>query len=666
MCNFAFLFISYIQDRHMRNLFLISSILLLMGFNATAQHRGCASHEVLQQQLANDPDLRARRESIERHVEQYIRNTGAHDRVSVTIPVVVNVVWNTAAQNISDAQIQSQIDVLNADFRRLNTDWTNTPAVFQGLVADMEINFCLATQDPTGAATTGIRRRQTTATSFSTNDAVKQSASGITAWDASKYLNIWVCNLSSTLLGYAQFPGGPASTDGVVIDFAYFGTIGTATAPFNLGRTATHEVGHWLNLYHIWGDDNTSCTGSDQVADTPNQGGSNGGCPTFPRISCSNGPNGDMFMNYMDYTDDACMYMFTAGQKARSQSLFSTGGARVSLLSSPGCQPPSGGGTCAVPTGLNATGITQTGATLNWGAATGAVTYDLQWKLGSASTWTTVTGISGTSYNLSGLTASTTYNYQVSAVCSGGSSAYSTSASFTTTAGGGGGCTDTYEANNSRNTAKVIATGTAINALIGTSTDRDWFRFSNTSAQRNIKVDLTTLPADYDVKLYRNSTQLGISENEGTLDEQIILNTTTVSTSYYVQVYGFNGAFSSSQCYTLLISLSTGSWRTDGTTDGEVTEYEIPVQIDQYGFLMRPNPATNNLAVTVAMKAENNVNIRIMDAAGRIALEQNQLMTKGDNIARFDLGTLQNGMYFVQVRNGEEVNTQKLMVVGKQ
>jgi hypothetical protein len=141
---------------------------------------------------------------------------------------------------------------------------------------------------------------------------------------------MWACNLQPWL-GYAQFPGGPAATDGVVITHTAFGTTGTAAAPFNLGRTATHEIGHWLDLFHIWGDDGTGCTGTDHVADTPNQGGSNYACPSFPHTSCGNAPNGDMFMNYMDYVDDRCMVMFTAGQVARIDATFE--GPRSSLVS---------------------------------------------------------------------------------------------------------------------------------------------------------------------------------------------------------------------------------------------------------------------------------------------------------------------------------------------
>jgi len=237
------------------------------------------------------------------------------------IPVVVHVVYKTAAQNISDAQVKSQIDVLTADFRKKNADVTTAPAPFSPLAGDARIVFELAKTDAAGSPTTGITRTATAVTAFTDDDAVKSTATGgANAWPADKYLNIWVCQLAGGLLGYAQFPGGPSATDGVVIRHSAFGTTGTAAAPFNLGRTATHEVGHWLNLRHIWGDDGTGCAGSDFVTDTPNQAGPNLGVPAFPHVSCGNAPNGDMFMNYMDYVDDAAMVMFSAGQVTRMQA----------------------------------------------------------------------------------------------------------------------------------------------------------------------------------------------------------------------------------------------------------------------------------------------------------------------------------------------------------
>ena len=288
----------------------------------TPQVRTCATMDVHRRLLSEDPGYASVRDEIENLAGLYAADGAIAGRAGVThIPVVVHVVWNTAAQNISDAQIASQIDVLNRDFRRVNPDVASTPAPFLPLTADARVEFALATTDPHGAATSGIERRQTTVASFGADDAVKsQATGGMDAWPADSYLNIWVCQLGGGLLGYAQFPGGPAATDGVVILQSAFGTSGTAAPPFHLGRTATHEIGHWLNLNHIWGDDGTGCSGTDNVADTPNQGGPNTGQPSFPHVSCSNGPNGDMFMNYMDYVDDPAMFMFTTGQVARMQA----------------------------------------------------------------------------------------------------------------------------------------------------------------------------------------------------------------------------------------------------------------------------------------------------------------------------------------------------------
>ena len=310
--------------------FLISSCLLLcllMGLNSFAQHRNCGSMEYLEIQKQEDPKRVAKMEAIENFTRNYLNR---NDRIQgiVTIPVVVHVVWNTTAENITDAQIQSQITVLNEDFRRMNSDADNT----WPQAADTEIEFCLASVDPTGASTTGITRTFTNVTSFSTNDNVKFDATGgKDAWPASDYLNFWVCDLSGGLLGYAQFPGGNPATDGVVNDYAYTGSGGSAQPPFDLGRTATHEVGHWLNLRHIWGDG--GCSVDDFVSDTPLSDASNGGC-AIGHVSCS---TVDMVQNYMDYSDDACMNLFTQGQKDRMRVLFDPGGARESILNSNAC-----------------------------------------------------------------------------------------------------------------------------------------------------------------------------------------------------------------------------------------------------------------------------------------------------------------------------------------
>jgi hypothetical protein len=233
------------------------------------------------------------------------------------------------------ARSASQIDVLNKDFGKRNPDVESVPQAWREAVGDARIVFKLADRDPSGAATSGIARTSTRVAGFGDDDAVKSAATGgADAWLADRYLNIWVCHLAD-LLGYAQFPEGPAETDGVVINYRAFGTSGTAEAPFNLGRTATHEVGHWLNLFHIWGDDGTGCSGTDLVDDTPNQGGPNFGGPSFPHITCDNPPAGDMFVNFMDYVDDRSMVMFTVGQVERMHGALDEARPSFSVSGSP-------------------------------------------------------------------------------------------------------------------------------------------------------------------------------------------------------------------------------------------------------------------------------------------------------------------------------------------
>jgi hypothetical protein len=283
----------------------------------TPLHRSCgamAAHMLL---LETHPGFRESQMRLEGATERRRASEAAPDLSKaklVTIKTVVHVVYRTDAQNISTAQINSQIKAMNKDFRATNPDRSQTPAAWKGLVTDSRIQFKVVK----------VTRTKTTQTAFGTDEGVKSAATGgIGPVNPKTHLNMWVCPLSGGLLGYAQFPGGPVDTDGVVINYQAFGTSGTAQAPFNKGRTATHEVGHFLNLRHIWGD-TPDCSGSDMVADTPNCAGPNFGTPTWPVITCSNGPNGDMFMNYMDYTDDAGMYMFTTQQVLRMRTALET------------------------------------------------------------------------------------------------------------------------------------------------------------------------------------------------------------------------------------------------------------------------------------------------------------------------------------------------------
>lgn len=282
-----------------------------------ASRKVCASQEVLDRQMKENPELALKMNSIEEFTQTAI-SSGRLVNGQIEIPVVVNVLYRTAAENISLAQIQSQIDILNQDFNATNSDYNQVPTLFSGVKANVGITFVLDQ----------VIRKATTKTSWGTRDAMKKANGGIAPTSPTTKLNFWVCTIGGGILGYAQFPGGSSSTDGVVCDSRYVGNSGTATAPFDKGRTATHEVGHWMNLRHIWGD--ATC-GSDLVADTPTHNTANYGIPAYPSYSTCSGNPVEMTMNYMDYTDDAGMYMFSLGQKSRMDAIFAVGGIRASF-----------------------------------------------------------------------------------------------------------------------------------------------------------------------------------------------------------------------------------------------------------------------------------------------------------------------------------------------
>jgi hypothetical protein len=626
-------------------------------FDSAQGKRICGSMDNLNRLQQEDPDLENRMQQIEQFTNVYLNNKKNQNSINavITIPVVFHIVYNTTSQNITDAKCQAQINQLNLDFAKMNANASSIPAIWQSVAANTGIQFCLAQRDPNGSATTGIERKQTTVTSFSTNDYIKHTANGgLNAWPATSYLNLWVGNLSGGVLGYAQFPGGSASNDGVVLLYSSVGSVaspGTATN-YNLGRTATHEVGHWLNLYHIWGDE-SGCTGSDNVGDTPNQGPENYGCPSYPHTdNCATASPGVMFMNYMDYTNDACMNMFTAGQSSRMNALFATGGSRASIRSSLGCQAPTGT-TCGIPSGLSASSITSTSATISWTAISGATSYNIQYKKSSVTTWTATTSTTN-SKSLTGLTAATAYQFQVQAVCASGSSSYSAIGSFTTSATT---CSDPYESNNTYTYATQIATNTDYNALIGNSTDQDWFRFTTTSPNTNIKVTLTNLAGDYDVKLYNSSlTLLSTSQNGGTTSETIIRNTTAAGT-YYLRVYGYNGAYSATQCYKIRASVSGTSFRF--TEDIETNIVDKPVEND---FIAYPNPAHDMINILYNSLSSENLSARIFDVIGRTVRSSNVDVTEGENKFSFDLSDLTKGIYFIELNNGVDRSIKKIIV----
>ncbi|MFZ4544844.1 MAG: M43 family zinc metalloprotease, partial [Saprospiraceae bacterium] len=631
---------------------LFFSSLFLNYFSFYAQ-RKCASFENLQIMLQKQPEMQKNIDKIEEHTQEFSKNRITSQRTVVTIPVVFHIVWRSAnpVENITDAQVLSQVNALNKDFRKLNTDATSTPALFSAVAADCEIQFCLAQRSPGGTATNGIVHYQSSrSTEWGTNDAVKTA---FAPWDPSKYLNIWICHIGSGILGYAQFPGGSSATDGVVVDYRYIGTTGTATAPFHLGRTLTHEVGHWLNLRHIWGDANC---GSDFVNDTPPHTSSNGGCPAFPKINnCGGISNTEMTMNFMDYTDDACMYMFSSGQKTRMKALFSTGGARASLLTSDGCQgvPVQ---VCAVPTQINVSNISTNSAKVTWIPVNGVSSYSLRYKKSSASTWISQ-NVTNTNFTLTGLSSAVNYSIQVASICSTIQGAYSTSTTFSTSSMQLP-CSDNYESNNIISSSAPIGSGTPIKGLLHNSTDEDWFKVTTTSTQKKIKVTLYNLPADYDLFLYSSAgTLLSSSKNLLSTDEVVKYNSGGANAVYYVKVVSLLKKFSVANCYTLLSEISSSNFRT--TVENEVQDL---APTENANFIIGPNPVGDALTVYFSDKNAQRNQVTITNSSGYVL--ENLIVPQNSNQESviFNTSKYSQGLYFVTVSNGETYSSKKFLI----
>ena len=719
--------------------------------------RNCGSMDHLHNLMEKDPGLEKRMESIEKATQKFINNPQKAVNGIITIPVVVHVVYRTAAENISTAQINSQIAILNEDFRRLNSDATTQ----WPQAADAEIEFCLATVDPNGNSTTGITRTQTSVVAHGTDDSVKfDSQGGKDAWPASDYLNIWVCNIGGGILGYAQFPGGPANTDGVVNGHQYFGNTGTATAPFNLGRTMTHEVGHYLNLRHIWGDGN--CNVDDFVSDTPTSDAPNYGCASS-HVSCS---SLDMVQNYMDYSDDACMNLYTQGQKTRMRALFDTGGPRASLLTSGACGAPTpptcsdgiqngdetgvdcGGSTCpACPAGCTDNEVTMSITLDNYPEET-------SWTVTDANGATLYSG--GTYGNLpDGSTVTETfclldgcYDYNIfdtygdgiccaygngsytvtdaagNVLASGGSfgSAETTNFCF---GGGGGGPTCTDGIQNGDETG--IDCGGSVCAPCNTGcTDTD-INFNNFesgwgiwndggSDSRRISDSRRSNSGTYSIRLRDNTNSsvmttdnldlagyeevtvdfsyLGFSMENG---EDFWLQVSTNGGSSYQTLTTYasgsdftnnvrefetvviTGTFTSNTRFRFRCDASANNdWvfiddvDLSGCTNGTVRSIgpdhinnAIAVESSETIEMIRtyPNPTYDELNVEINSTMEDNVQMMIVDAQGRLMSNKLINLSKGNQNLKVDVSDYNAGLYFLHVVSGDQKFVEKISVI---
>lgn len=556
----------------------------------------CATDQITAQMRAQNPELYQQLVAdFERNIQNYIQNHKSGDRSVITIPVVFHIVHKDTAvlNDITPAQIQSQIDALNRDFAQENADFAFLESVFTARCNEnADIQFCLAQRDPDGNICRGIEYKQTTSIGFKENEdgdpskSVKRAPQGFDAWDPNRYLNIWVCEIVDGPTGFAALPPLDISDqwrDGVVIDYRSFGSIGrrsTAVKHYsrNMGRTCVHEVAHYLGILHLWGpsDMPLSC-GDDFCGDTPPQNLKNTNRPTFPMFNtwvgstwpfCPDEASGVMFMNHMDYTDDKTRIAFTNDQKELMNATI-VGYRPGFTFTSTTCQ--SGAMTqrfrpCSVLShGVYIDNITTTSASIRW-LSTHATAYKVRYKPETSSTWVESPFITTNRYDISGLLPDKKYQVQVLYYLD---CAYpvTSAISFSTYGLVAAPSPLLPDAPNNLGSASVIniSSGIAVveGHVIGNSTDEDYFKFTTTSGKTNFQVILDYLPLDYDVKVYKNSTTSDnnivnypyYSFNPYTMPEVVNYNTADVAT-YYVRIFSYRGNFSNSNAYRLTVKTS--------------------------------------------------------------------------------------------------------------
>lgn len=389
----------------------------------------------------------------------------------------------------------------------------------------------------------------------------------------------------------------------------------------------THELGHLMGSYHTH-----SCTWPGGAID--NCYTTEGGCASGPAPI-----GGGTIMSYCHLTIYGIN--FNKGFGPLPAAAIQGAVDAASCLTS-GCTGP-----CVVPIGLNTTSITTTSATLNWTTASGANSYNVQYRPTGTSTWIPTTSFT-TSEDISALTEGTQYEFQVQSVCTAGSSAYSSSSNFTTSMGA---CFDNYEANNTKNTAKAVPANTVIFGMINVASDKDFFSFNNTASQPNIKVTLSTLPADYDISLYNtNGTKILSSKYSGTTNEIINYNTNVVGT-YKVKIYSHSTGFSNTQCYSFLATTSS--------TPFKVSEVEA---MTTASAAIYPNPSNGDFTVSYSSMINTPVDFYVFDVTGKVMFTQTNEAFEGDNTYHFDLNRLNTGIYFLRISNGSEITHKKFVI----
>lgn len=581
----------------------------------------------------------------------------------ITIPVVFHVIHSGepvgVGKNISLAQLQSQLDVLNEDFRKLNTDIGNVVPQFAPIAADIEVEFCLAIQDPQGNPTTGVNRYNFNmgAWGWQNFEAVVKPA---TFWNPNHYLNFWVADISlSGFLGWARYPGGAPQMDGVVNDYTV-----TGRAPqnpfgavhnyfYDKGRIGTHEVGHWLGLQHTF---DNGCgnllycfaTG-DNICDTPPKYGPSFGCNPLVLNTMQCGYLSNV-QNHMDYTSDPCRLMFTQGQKTAMRAVLS--GIRSSILSSPGCQA-----LCATPTNLNATNVTNNTATLNWGAVAGANSYTVQYRkfAGGPFPWTTI-NVNINSANIANLTAFTPYEFRVQANCNNGTSVWSTPFLFWT-------LTNTWNCGNDVYENIVFYPPMQNNApvfgLICPVGDVDFQVVNNQIPNATINLLLDQLPADYDLELKDNSgNTLAGSYNVGNQNETITY-TNLQPGIYYPTIFGKPGQFHATAYFRLTMFITPPGM--NAASQAKKNDFSNDLNEDE--IVIFPNPNQGDFSIKLNGENSDHAIVQLIDLRGSLVYVKDFSLTRGTNLLELNLPDFESGSYFLKITTGDKEHVAQMVIV---
>ena len=622
----------------------------------------CGSNQAQKHLEQTHPEYFHNRKALEQQIQEYIAaNPNEGGRAVVTLPVVFHIIHSGQAigtgANITDQRVLSQMTILNEDFRRLNADAVFTHANFLSAAADCEINFCLATVDPQGNPTTGINRVVNGIVQFNGIGQVDAMAKPGNQWDPTKYINIWTVEFSAAanLLGFAYFPPAPAALDGLVIDHRTVGrppdnpNFGFSGGAFNLGRTATHEMGHYLNLLHLDGMGGdcglaTACNvTADFCCDTPPEMFLRFGCPD-PNISQSCG-NQDMVQNFMEFVDDACMNLFTQDQKARMQATLNR--PRSGLLNSNVIN-------CA--NNYWVTNLMPMTATLNWTPVPGAISYNVRWKAIGAPAWiaTVNVAVPANFFNVAGLAPAGAWHWEVQPVMGTGPGAWSPGQLFRTPMLNPPPCP--YDPNEYAIFGPYLIPGGQGTAIICPNADMDRFVIMDAMPMlSNFNLVLTQLGADYDFELRdaASGVVLANSTNVGLVNDVINYTTIAPGMAYQVYVYSKLGAFVNQPYVVQFNQTPIGPKYIQQPEDflGEA----IPINI-------YPNPADQEIIVEVELLADTQTRVQIVDMLGRTWMENTSDVVAGHDRVRLSTTELPNGLYIVQVEANGQKQIQRLVV----